>query len=158
VNIRFTLNGTPAQVQVEPDITLLELLRGTLCMTGTKKGCGIGECGACTVIIDGKSVNSCLVLAGQIEGASVRTVEGLEQDGQLDRLQQSFLDHHAVQCGFCTPGMLMSSTALLMSNPTPTQEEIKVAISGNLCRCTGYSCIVHAVHEASQSNTCCEKP
>ena len=149
MNIKFTLNEKLVRVEADPTMTLLDLLRNKLGMTGTKKGCGIGECGACTVIIDKKTATSCLVLAGQIEGASILTIEGLEKDGQLDCLQQSFIDNYAIQCGFCTPGMIMSAKALLMSNPKPTREEIKVALSGNLCRCTGYAPIVNAVYQAS---------
>lgn len=133
-----------------PDMTLLELLREKLDLTGTKKGCEIGECGACTVIINKKAVNSCMVLVPQVEGTEVITVEGLSQNGELDSLQQSFIKNHAIQCGFCTPGMLMSAKALLMNNPNPTKEEIKEAISGNLCRCTGYIQIIKAIASASK--------
>ena len=145
IKISFTLNDKPVSLSVNPQGTLLNLLREDLGLTGTKEGCGIGECGACTVIIDGAAVNSCLVLVGQIDGADIITIEALEKDGQLDRLQQSFVENHAVQCGFCTPGMLMSSKALLMKNPAPNDEEIRIALSGNLCRCTGYNNIISAV-------------
>lgn len=146
--INFLLNGKEVSMAVDPEATLLYLLREELFLTGTKEGCGSGECGACTVLMDGAAVNSCLVLAPQINGTEILTIESLEQDGKLDRLQQSFIDHHAVQCGFCTPGMLMSAKALLLKNPCPTQEEIKIALSGNLCRCTGYQNIVAAVEGA----------
>lgn len=119
MKIEFSLNDRPVAVDADPGITLLDLLREHLHLTGTKKSCGIGECGACTVIVDGEPVNSCLFLAGQAEGKSIYTVEGLAQDGELSRLQKSFLENHAVQCGFCTPGMLMSAKALLLRNPTP---------------------------------------
>lgn len=150
MKIEFSLNDRPVAVDVDPGITLLDLLREHLHLTGTKKSCGIGECGACTVIVDGEPVNSCLFLAGQAEGKSIYTVEGLAQDGELNRLQKSFLENHAVQCGFCTPGMLMSAKALLLRNPHPTDEEIRRALSGNLCRCTGYESIIQAVREAAE--------
>lgn len=148
LDITFRLNGKEVDMAVDPEWTLLYLLREELFLTGTKEGCGSGECGACTVLMDGAAVNSCLVLAPQINGTELLTIEALEQDGQLDRLQQSFIENHAVQCGFCTPGMLMSAKALLLKNPRPTQEEIQVALSGNLCRCTGYQNIIAAVEGA----------
>jgi carbon-monoxide dehydrogenase small subunit len=148
MTIVFKLNGNDVRLETDPGMTLLSLLREELSMTGTKEGCGAGECGACTVLMDGAAVNSCLVLAGQINGASITTIEALEHDGELDRLQRSFIENHAVQCGFCTPGMLMSAKALLLKNPRPTQEEIRIALSGNLCRCTGYQNIVTAVERA----------
>jgi carbon-monoxide dehydrogenase small subunit len=148
IEIGFLVNGKKIHMAVDPESTLLYLLREELFLTGTKEGCGSGECGACTVLMDGAAVNSCLVLAPQINGTEILTIEALEQDGKLDRLQQSFIDHHAVQCGFCTPGMLMSAKALLLKNPHPTQEEIRIALSGNLCRCTGYQNIVAAVEGA----------
>lgn len=125
--------------------TLLRLLRERLGLTGTKEGCGIGECGACTVLMDGKPVNACLILAPKAEGKSIETVEGLGNQGSLHPLQQSFIDHGSVQCGFCTPGILMSAKALLEKNPHPTKEEVKEAVSGHLCRCTGYQQIVEAI-------------
>lgn len=146
--IQFVLNGKSVSMDVDPETTLLTLLREELFLTGTKEGCGSGECGACTVLLDGVAVNSCLVLAPQINGTEIITIEALEHDGKLDRLQQSFIEHHAVQCGFCTPGMLMSAKALLLKNPRPTQEEIRIALSGNLCRCTGYQNIIAAVEGA----------
>lgn len=148
VEITFVLNGKEVRMAVDPEATLLYLLREELFLTGTKEGCGSGECGACTVLMDGAAVNSCLVLAPQVNGTKITTIEALEQDRKLDRLQQSFIDHHAVQCGFCTPGMLMSAKALLLKNPHPSQEEIKIALSGNLCRCTGYQNIIAAVEGA----------
>jgi len=149
--INFLLNGKEVSMAVDPEVTLLHLLREELFLTGTKEGCGSGECGACTVLMDGIAVNSCLVFAPQINGTEIITIEALEQDGKLDRLQQSFIDHHAVQCGFCTPGMLMSAKALLLKNPHPSQEEIKIALSGNLCRCTGYQNIIAAVEGAIEN-------
>lgn len=148
LKISFNLNGKDIAVSVPSDMTLLEMLREKLDLTGTKRGCEIGECGACTVIIDKKAVNSCMVLAPQVMGTEVITVEGLSQNGELDRLQQAFIDNHAIQCGFCTPGMLMSAKALLMNNPSPSREEVKEAISGNLCRCTGYMSIIKAIESA----------
>jgi carbon-monoxide dehydrogenase small subunit len=149
VKIRFELNGRNVEIETEPNKRLLDMLRDDFKLKGVKEGCGEGECGACTVILDGKAVNSCIVLAPQIDGSSVITVEGLEKNGELDRLQKAFIENGAVQCGFCTPGMLLSAKALLDENPNPTEEEIKTAISGNLCRCTGYKKIVEAVKDAA---------
>ena len=143
--IKFTLNGESITVKVSPNRLLLDLLREDLGKMGTKFACGYGECGACTVILDGKAVNSCLMLAVEVDGCEVVTVEGLSKNGELSDLQQSFVEHGAVQCGFCTPGMLMSAEALLMDIPNPTKEDIKLAIAGNLCRCTGYVKIVEAI-------------
>jgi len=143
--ISLTLNGTPYQLEVTPNRTLLDVIREDLGFTGTKRGCEIGECGACTVLLDGKAVNSCLVLAPQVNGKQVITVEGLMQDGKLHPLQEAFLDADAVHCGFCTPGMLMSALALFNANPHPTEQDIRIAISGNLCRCTGYLPILEAM-------------
>lgn len=150
MHIGLKVNGTGYSIDADPGKRLLDVLREDLKLTGTKEGCGEGECGACTVIVDGLAVNSCLVMIGQMNGKEVITVEGLEKDGELDRLQQAFINNGAVQCGYCTPGMLMSCKALLMKNPHPTEEEIRIAISGNLCRCTGYTNIVAAVKEASK--------
>lgn len=143
--IKFILNGMGVEVSVPPRWTLLRLLREKLGLTGTKEGCGIGECGACTVLLDGVPVHSCLLLAPKVEGREVQTIEGLGSRGSLHPLQQSFIDHGAVQCGFCTPGILMSSKALLGKNPHPTRDEVKEAISGHLCRCTGYHQIIKAI-------------
>jgi aerobic carbon-monoxide dehydrogenase small subunit len=147
--IRTTINGRVQTLRVPANLTLLDLLREHLGLPGTKCGCEIGECGACTVLLDGEPVNSCLVLAPQIAGRQVLTVEGLAQEGKLHPLQESFLDHDAVHCGFCTPGMLLSAKALLDWNPRASEAEIRSAISGNLCRCTGYQQIVEAIAKAS---------
>ena len=152
IQIHTTINGRKLSLRIPPNQTLLELLRDELGLTGTKCGCEIGECGACTVLLDGDAVNSCLVLAPQIDGREVVTVEGLMKDGTLDPLQESFMNHDAVHCGFCTPGMLMSAKALLAENPHPDDREIRTGISGNLCRCTGYVHIVEAIHNASMNN------
>ena len=145
ITIKFTINGKKVEVEVPPHWTLLRLLREKLGLTGTKEGCGIGECGACTVLLDGMPVNSCLVLAPKVEGKKVETVEGIGSRESLHPLQKSFIDHGAIQCGFCTPGILVSSKALLDKNFNPTREEIKEAISGHLCRCTGYHQIIEAI-------------
>lgn len=147
--LRMTLNGEEVTVQVKPSALLVEVLRDQLELTGTKVACGEGECGSCTVLLDGKPVNSCLVPALKAQGREVLTVEGLAPLGELHPLQKAFVEHGAVQCGYCTPGMLMSAKALLDRNPHPTEEEIRVAISGNLCRCTGYAKIVEAILAAS---------
>lgn len=130
--------------------TLLEVLRGDLFLTGTKEGCGEGECGACTVLLDGRPVNACLTLAVEVEGRSVRTIEGESEGPELSSLQDAFVKNHALQCGFCTPGMVMSARALLERNPSPSEEEIKDAIAGNLCRCTGYQPIIQAIQKAAE--------
>jgi len=145
IKIEFTLNGTLMEVEVPPHWTLLKLLREKLGLTGTKEGCGIGECGACTVLIDGMTVNACLVLALKVEGRKIETIEGLGSRDSLHPLQKSFIDHGAIQCGFCIPGILMSSKALLEQNSNPNREEIKEALSGHLCRCTGYHQIIEAI-------------
>ncbi len=150
--LHFILNGAPVTVEIEPNMRLLDVLRDKLYLTGTKEGCGVGECGACTVIVDGQAVNSCLVLAMTVEGKQVTTVEGLMQDGKLHPLQEAVLNHHALQCGFCTPGFLMSAKALLDRNPHPTREEIQEAISGNLCRCTGYEQLIEAIEDVAAQN------
>jgi len=143
--VNLIVNGQYVQVEVEDNKTLLYVLREILHLTGTKEGCGIGECGACTVLMDGKSVKSCLVLAKQAEGKDILTIEGLRRGRGIHPIQESFVDVGAVQCGYCTPGMILSTKALLDVNPNPTLEEIKVGLSGNLCRCTGYTKIFKAV-------------
>jgi carbon-monoxide dehydrogenase small subunit len=146
MKIEFTLNGKPTRLDTPADIRLLTLLRDQLGLTGTKEGCGIGECGACSVLLDGRLVNACLVLAPQVHGRQVVTIEGIRSgDGGPNDLQQAFIDYGAVQCGFCTPGMLLAGEALLASNPLPSRLEIREAIAGNLCRCTGYQQIVDAI-------------
>ena len=148
--VRLKLNGTWRVAKTRPDRTLLDLLREELGLTGTKKGCGEGECGACTVIMDGKTVLACLIPALKADGAEITTIEGLDRDGELHPLQKAFLEEGAVQCGYCTPGMVLSAKALLDENPSPTVEEVKRAISGNLCRCTGYTKIVRAIQRAAE--------
>jgi aerobic-type carbon monoxide dehydrogenase small subunit (CoxS/CutS family) len=145
MEIRFILNGKKVLVEVPPHWTLLRLLREKLGLTGTKEGCGIGECGSCTVLLEGISVNACLVLVPKVEGKKVETIEGLGSRESLHPLQKSFIDHGAIQCGFCIPGILMSSKSLLEKNSQPTREEIKETISGHLCRCTGYHQIIEAI-------------
>ena len=147
--VNFFVNEEPVELYVEANKTLLRVLREELALTGTKEGCGAGECGACTVIVDGKPVNACLVLAPELDGMHITTIEGLAKDGELTPIQQSFVDLAALQCGFCTPGFVMSATALLEETPHPTREEIIDAISGNLCRCTGYARIVEAIERAA---------
>jgi len=149
--IKFVLNGEPVEVDVPAHWTLLRLLREKLGLTGTKEGCGIGECGACTVLLDGMPVHSCLLVIPKVDGRKVQTIEGLGSREALHPLQQSFIDYGAVQCGFCTPGILMSSKALLERNPHPNREEIKEAISGHLCRCTGYYQIMEAIENTSEA-------
>jgi len=147
--VKFTVNNKKIEVAVKPYARLIDLLREDLGLTGTKEGCGIGECGACTVIIDGENVNSCLVLAGSVEGKSVLTIEGLAREDGLHPLQEAFIKHSAIQCGFCTPGLLLSAKVCLDKNPNPSREDIKIAISGNLCRCTGYEQVVDAIEEVA---------
>lgn len=143
--IALTVNGMPYEVFVEARRTLADVLRDDCGLTGTKLGCEHGVCGACTILVDGRAVRSCLLFAVQVEGAEITTVEGLDSDGQLDKIQQAFTDNHGLQCGFCTPGMLMTTHALLQDNPHPTEAEIRVGLSGNICRCTGYQNIVASV-------------
>ena len=150
ITVNFTLNRQPVSVETVPHRRLLDLLREDLRLTGTKEGCAVGECGACTVILDGKAVTSCLVLAASVEGSSVVTIEGVGENGRLDPIQEAILRNHALQCGFCTPGFIMSAKALLEENPDATVEEIRRAISGNLCRCTGYEQLTVAIYEAAQ--------
>ena len=153
MKISFTLNGKPCQVEVKPHQRLLDMLRDDLRLTGTKEGCGIGECGACTVIMDGKAVTACLVPAPAVDGRNVVTIEGVGCDGKLDPVQEAVLENHALQCGFCTPGFVMSATVLLEQGKELTREEIKKKMSGNLCRCTGYQNIVNAVEKVMHENT-----
>ena len=148
--ITLNVNDHQYTVQVEPDELLVDVLREKLRLTGTKKGCGTGDCGACSIIMDGRLVTSCLILATAAEGKKILTIEGMEKDGKLHPIQQSFLDHQAVQCGYCTPGLVMATKALLDENPHPTEEEIRLGISGNLCRCTGYQKIVEAIQTVSE--------
>jgi carbon-monoxide dehydrogenase small subunit len=148
--LKFTVNGQPYEVFVKPNTLLVEVLRNELGLTGTKRACNSSSCGACTVIMDGVSVKSCSVLALQANGREVVTVEGLAKDGILDPIQKAFLDHGAYQCGFCTPGMLMSAKALFNSNPKPSKMEIKEALDGNLCRCTGYNSIIRALTDVAK--------
>ncbi|MDD4169578.1 MAG: (2Fe-2S)-binding protein [Desulfotomaculaceae bacterium] len=149
--ITLVVNGEQREVAVEPDLTLLEVLREDLGLTGTKKACNQGECGACTVLLDGKPVSSCLVLAVRAHGKAVVTVEGLAENGRLHPLQEAFVTYGAVQCGFCTPGVLLVAKALLDTNPHPTAQEIEQAIAGNICRCTGYVKIIEAITAVAQN-------
>lgn len=151
VTVKVTINKKQYQLEIRPNLTLLELLREELGLTGTKCGCEIGECGACTVLLNGQAVNSCLVLAPQIDGQEIVTVEGLADGNKLTPLQDSFLDHDAVHCGFCTPGVLMSAKGLLDHSSQPTEPEIRTAISGNLCRCSGYQQIVDAIKDVKKT-------
>ena len=149
--VSTTVNGEPYEVLVEPFCSLLDMLRDSLRLTGTKKGCDEGDCGACTVIIDDKTVTSCMMLALEAQDKSITTVEGLMQDGELHPVQAAFVEHGGVQCGFCTPGLIMSGVGLLRENPNPTEEEVRFAIGGNLCRCTGYSRVVKAILAAAKN-------
>lgn len=152
MKIHFTLNGKQTEIEAPADSSLLVLLRDYLGLTGTKEGCSIGECGACSVLLDGRLVNSCLVLAAQADDRSVVTIEGVCQpDGSPSDLQQAFITYGAVQCGFCTPGMVLAGEALLANNPKPSRTEIREAIAGNLCRCTGYQQIVDAIEETAKN-------
>ncbi len=150
MKLNFTLNGKKTTVDVEDNTRLLDMFREQLSLTGTKEGCGEGECGACTVIIDGVAVHSCLVLACQVEGKDVITIEGLEVNGEISKIQKIFVEETAIQCGYCTTGMIMSTKALLMNNPKPTEKEIRNALAGNICRCSGYVQIVRAVKRAAE--------
>jgi len=147
--LHTTINGRHYAIETPPNQTLLDLLREQIGLTGTKRGCEIGECGACTVLVDGVPVNSCLVLAPQVEGKAILTVEGIAEGDHLTPLQEAFIDHEAVHCGFCTPGMLMSARGLLNDHPSPSEQEIRLAIAGNLCRCSGYVQIVEAIKDAA---------
>lgn len=151
IQLSMTVNGRPVSVDVEADELLVDVIRDRLGLTGTKIGCGEGECGACTVILDGRAVNSCLIPALKAQGRSITTIEGVSDGARLHPLQQAFIDHGAVQCGYCTPGFILSAKALLDVNPHPTRDEIKTAIAGNLCRCTGYTAIVEAIEAVAGS-------
>ena len=148
--VKFVLNGELVSPDVDPSRRLIDILRDDFFLTGAKEGCGEGECGSCTVLMDGLPVHSCLVLAGQVEGHEVLTVEGLAKNGELDLLQNAFVENNAVHCGFCTPGMIMSAKGLLMKNPDPSEAEIREALSGNICRCSDYRQIVMAVKDAAK--------
>jgi carbon-monoxide dehydrogenase small subunit len=149
VRVTVTVNGREESKEVEPRLLLVHFLRDTLGLTGTHVGCDTSNCGACTVLLDGESVKSCTVLAAQADGAEVRTIEGMASNGDLHPLQQAFWEHHGLQCGYCTPGMIMAAADLLQRNPNPTEEEVREGLAGNLCRCTGYHNIVKAVMAAS---------
>ena len=150
--IRITVNGKPYELSVRPHATLLEVIREDLGLTGTKEGCGVGECGACTVIMNGTSVNACLVLAAQADGKEITTIEGLAKGDKLDPIQEAFYEIGGLQCGFCTPGMIMATRALLAEKPEPTDQEIRKGLEGNFCRCTGYTKIFESVREASRKS------
>ena len=149
----LTVNGAAYQVDVDPHMSLLDAIRDVVGLTGSKEGCDDSECGACMMLLDGKPVNSCSYLALQADGRQITTVEGLADGDELALLQRALLEHGGVQCGFCTPGMLISATALLRANPDPSEDDVRIALSGNLCRCTGYSGIVQAVRSAAGSST-----
>ena len=161
-SITVTVNGSQEYLDVPSNLTLLQMLRDRLALTGTKNGCEAGECGACTVLVDGEPVNSCMMLAVEVDGREVTTVEGLARlygdEDQLSPLQDAFVEHNAVQCGFCTPGVLISAHALLERNPDPTEEEIREALVGNLCRCTGYLRIIEAVQAAAEKGEVSDGP
>lgn len=148
VNINLTVNEKLFEVSVNENLRLIDLLRDELGLIGTKEGCGEGECGACTVIMDGETVNSCLVMAFQANGSNILTIEGMEKEGKIHPIQQAYIDVGAVQCGFCIPGMVLSTKALLDKKPHPSRDEIREGISGNLCRCTGYNKMIHATEKA----------
>jgi carbon-monoxide dehydrogenase small subunit len=150
IELKIILNGKHVSVVTESNIRLINLLRDNFDLTGTKEGCGVGECGACTVLMNGLAVNSCLVLAAQANNSEIVTIEGIAEGEILSSLQKNFLVHGAVQCGFCTPGMVLSASALLDQKPNPTDEEIKDSIAGNLCRCTGYKQIIEAIKETAK--------
>ena len=149
LHISTTVNGDPAEFLADPGTTLLDALRDELGLTGSKEGCGSGDCGACSVVVDGRLVCSCLMLAAEAEGKRIETIEGLASHGELHPIQQKFLEHAALQCGFCTPGLIVASKALLDANPDPTEEEARYWLAGNLCRCTGYDKIIRAVLDAA---------
>lgn len=147
----LNVNGGDYEVFVEPNKCLHDTIRDDIGFTGTKEGCGTGDCGACTVWMDGAPVTSCLVIVGEAEGTAVTTIEGLAKNGELHKVQQAFVEHHGMQCGYCIPGMIMSSAALLRDNPSPSEDQIRHAIAGNLCRCTGYTKIVEAIQSAAKA-------
>lgn len=151
IKVKVKVNGELYKLRVEPRKTLLDVIREDLCLTGTKRGCDTGDCGACTLLINGMPVNSCLVLAADAQDKDIMTIEGIARDGQLHPIQEAFINHGAIQCGFCTPGMILSAKALLDKNPRPTELEVRKAIAGNLCRCTGYDKIVKAILAVSQN-------
>lgn len=150
LKIQFNLNGEEVLAEINEGTRAIDLLRNEFSLTGTKESCGQGECGACTILVDDEAVHSCIMLAAQLDKTKVVTIEGLEKDGELDILQKTFLEAGAIQCGYCTPGMIMAAKGLLIHNPHPTSEEITEAMSGNLCRCTGYKKILEAVHMAAK--------
>lgn len=149
IHVTATVNGDPAEFLTDPGTTLLDALRDELGLTGSKEGCGSGDCGACSIIVDGRLVCSCLMLAAEAEGRRIETIEGMAHGGELHPLQQKFLEHAALQCGFCTPGLLVAAKALLDANPDPTEEETRYWLAGNLCRCTGYDKVIRAVLDAA---------
>ena len=149
--INITVNGEPKELFVEPNRLLVDAIRNDLELTGTKKGCGTGDCGSCTILLDGRAVKSCLILAVEADGSEILTIEGLQSGGKLHPLQEAFIRHGAIQCGFCSPGMMMSAKALLDRCPRPTEEQVKMALAGNLCRCTGYRKIIEAVLSVSET-------
>lgn len=150
--IKLTVDGVTSELLIEPQRTLLEVLRENLELTGTKEGCGLGDCGACTVLMDGKPVLSCLTLAMEAQGKDILTIEGLAHEGKLHSVQQAFIDHGAIQCGFCTSGFVLAGKALLDENPNPSEEEVRQAVAGHLCRCTGYTKIVEAILAAAKTS------
>jgi carbon-monoxide dehydrogenase small subunit len=149
--MKMKVNGAEYDVKAKPNVTLLDVLRYEIGLTGTKEGCSTGNCGACTILLDGQAVNSCLILASEVEGKEITTIEGLGQPGNLHPLQLAFIDEGAVQCGFCIPGMILTAKALLDTNPKPTETQIRESIAGNLCRCTGYDKIVRAIQRVAFS-------
>jgi len=150
LEIRLTINDWEHELLVASNKTLLDVLRDDLGLTGAKRGCDSGECGACTILLDGIPILACLTLACEVDGRKIKTIEGVAKGGELDPVQKAFVEYGAIQCGFCTPGMVLSAVALLKSNPSPTTDEIKRGMSGNLCRCTGYARIVEAIHQAEK--------
>lgn len=151
MDIQFVLNGKPTRLTVAPERALVDVLREELHLTGTKRGCGEGECGTCTVLLDDKAVHACLTMIGQVDGHRVTTIEGVGRDERIAPLVPAFVESMAIQCGYCTPGMILSAAGLLLANPDPTEDEIRTAISGNICRCSAYEQIVRAVKVAAQS-------